>query len=170
MPEFFKLPFFMPLMVVLLLFLPIRLMGRQMKIMAFFIWLIGGLVLLARGAFFLWAASIATKASVAVLAFTVVLAVFIGLAKGRFVLSKTSVRNIERIDSMTEAKRPMHVYSVRSWIVIGLMVMISVALTVFSVGNLVRGGINLAIGLGLIVSSLAYLKSITASSTPELKA
>jgi hypothetical protein len=101
-----------------------------------------------------------------------VLAAFIGLAKGRFVLSKTSARNIERIDTMNdEPKRPIHVYSVRSWIIIGIMVLISVSLTVFSVDNLIRGGINLAIGLGLIVSSLAYLKSLTTNaSTPELKA
>jgi len=170
MSEFFKMPFFMPLMVIVLLLLPIRMMNRQLKVMAFFIWLVGGLVLLVRGAIFLWAASIAAKASIALLAFTVVLAAFIGLAKGRFVLSKTSARNIERLDSLTEAKRPMHVYSVRSWIIIGIMVLISVALTVFSVDNLIRGGINLAIGLGLIVSSLAYLKSITSSPTPEIKA
>jgi hypothetical protein len=159
----------MPLIVIVLLLLPIRLMGRQLKILAFAIWLLGGLILLGRGTYFLWLASLLTKTSLALLALAAVLAVIIGLAKGRFVLSKTSSRNIERLDTLTEAQRPIHVYSVRSWIIIGVMVLISVALTVFAVPNLIRGAINIAIGLGLLVSSLGYLKSLTsAANSPEL--
>jgi hypothetical protein len=160
----------MPIIVIVLLLLPIRLVGRQLKVLAFVLWLIGGLVLLVRGALYLYAASLVAKLSIAMLALTAVIAIFIGLAKGRFVLSKTSTRNIERLDAMNDSYRPIQVYSVRSWIIIGIMVLISVALTVFSVDNLVRGGINIAIGLGLIVSSLAYLKSLTTSSsdTPQL--
>jgi hypothetical protein len=159
----------MPIIVIVLLLLPIRLVGRQLKILAFGIWLIGGLVLLGRGAYFLFLSAVLTKASIAMLALAVVIAVVVGLAKGRFVLSKTSSRNIERLDSITESRRPIHVYSVRSWIIIGIMVLISVALTVFAVPNLIRGGINIAIGLGLIVSSLAYLKSLTKrTDVPQL--
>lgn len=163
MPNF---PIFMPIVAIVLFLLPIQMTGTKLKVLAFAIWLTGGIVLLCLGGFRLFG----TGVSLAMLGLTLFLAATIGLAKGKFVLSKTSQKNIERLDALTETRRPMHVYSVRSWVIIAIMVAISVSLTIFSVSNLVRGGINVAIGLALIVSSLAYLKSLTApkTTTPQL--
>ena len=148
----------MPFIIVVLLLLPIRLAAGQMKGLAFVLWLIGGLILTIRGISFLLDAP--EHPSTAMLALIIAVAMAIGYGKGKFVLSKTSQRNLERIDQFTEPKKPIQVYSVRSWIIIGLMVGISVTLSVLNTPLLWRGGINLAIGFALIISSLAYLKSM----------
>lgn len=151
----------MPFIVVLLLLLPIRLNTQALKGLAFTIWLIGGLVLSVRGVQFLTDSS--AMGNMALLIGLAIAALVIGFGKGKFVLSKTSTKNIERIDQFTEPKKPIQVYSVRSWIMICLMVGISIALTVFNVDNIVRGPINLGIGVALIISSLAYLKALGAT-------
>jgi hypothetical protein len=148
----------MPIIVAVLLLLPIRLEKQAMKGLAFTLWLIGGLVLCIRGTQFL--TDSAAMSNVPLFAGLVVAALVIGFGKGKFVLSKTSTKNIERIDQFTESKKPIQVYSTRSWIIIALMVGISIALNVFHVENIVRGPINLGIGFALIISSLAYLKAL----------
>lgn len=152
-----KLPI-MPFIIVILLLLPIRLTNQAMKGLAFTIWLIGGLVLTIRGGSFLMDSQAISNP--ALLAGLIVTALIIGFGKGKFVLTKTSHKNIERIDQFTEPKKPIQVYSLRSWIIIALMVGISVALNIFQVDNIVRGPINLGIGAALIVSSLAYVKAL----------
>jgi hypothetical protein len=91
----------------------------------------------------------------------IVIGLAIGYGKGKFVLSKTSQRNIERIDQFTEPKRPIQVYSIRSWIIIGVMVGISVLLTVLQTPLFWRGSVNLAIGFALVISSLTYLRAMS---------
>lgn len=158
MPQNFPI---MPIVVAVLLLLPIRLSSQSMKGLAFILWLIGGLVLTIRGINFMITAPEHTN--LALMAGLAAAALAIGFGKGKFVLSKTSAKNIERIDQFTEPKRPIQVYSTRSWIIIGLMVGISVALNIFQVSNIVRGPINLGIGFGLIISSLTYLKALSGS-------
>jgi len=152
----------MPFIVLILLLLPIRLSSSQMKGLAFFIWLVGGIVLCIRGVTFITTAP--EHPGALLLGLIAAGALAIGFGKGKFVLSKTSRRNLERIDQFTEPKKPIQVYSVKSWIMITLMVGISVALNIFNTPLLWRGGINLAIGFALIISSLAYLKAM--NSTP----
>jgi hypothetical protein len=84
----------------------------------------------------------------------------VGVAKGRFVLGKTARRNIERLAALTEDRRPIHVYGVRSWLVIGLMTALSLGLTLGGVPPLWRGMVNLAIGAALATSSLNYLQPL----------
>jgi hypothetical protein len=156
----------MPVIVLVLFLLPVRLSGTQLKGLAFALWLLGGLVMVWRGGLFLMQALTQTAgASPALLALVVLVALIIGAAKGKFVLSKTSRRNIERLDALTEPQRPIHVYSIRSWMMILLMVMISVSLTLFHAPELLRGAVNLGIGAALIISSLAYAKSLTAPAS-----
>lgn len=156
----------MPFLVLILLLLPIKLSSLKMKSLALILWLTGGFILLGRGVTFLLQNP--EPPSSMLLIFSIVLAVVIGLAKGKFVLSKTSQKNIERIDAFTEPKAPIHVYSVRSWIIISLMVLISLSLTFFNAPALVRGAVNIGIGAALIVSSLAYMKAICNAKQPDL--
>jgi hypothetical protein len=148
----------MPFVIIVLLLLPFRLSQQPMKTLAFFLWLVGGLVLSIRGTLFLLDAPEHSNPLILILA--VVLALAVGYGKGKFVLSKTSQRNIERIEQFTAPKRPIQVYSLRSWLIIAIMVGISIALTVMHVPQIWRGSINLAIGFALIISSLAYLKAL----------
>ena len=155
----------MPFVILILLLLPIRLAKTQLKSLAFFIWLVGGTVLLYRGFDFLTEAPEHTNAML--IAIVAAAALAIGYGKGKFVLSKTSRKNIERINEFTEPKKPIQVYSLRSWIMISLMVGISLALTWLNTPLLVRGAVNLGIGFGLVISSLAYLKAVAAPIKPE---
>ncbi|WP_373531475.1 hypothetical protein [Vampirovibrio sp.] len=151
----------MPIILAVLLLLPIRLGNQALKGLAFTLWLIGGLVLSTRGVNFLMDSPAITN--MPLMAGLIVAALIIGFGKGKFVLAKTSAKNIERIDQFSEPKKPIEVYSVRSWIIITLMVGISLALNIFNVDHIVRGPINLGIGFALIVSSLVYLKALSAN-------
>ena len=149
----------MPFIVALILLLPIRLGVQSLKKLAFTLWLVGGIVLFIRGTNFLVESS--AIQNIPLLAGLVAVSLAIGFGKGKFVLGKTSTKNIERLNQFSEPQKPIAVYSVRSWIIIALMVSISVALNIFHVENIVRGPINLGIGFALIISSLTYLKSFS---------
>src|SRR5436305_11175980 len=99
----------MPFIVLILLLLPICLSSSQMKGLAFFIWLVGGIVLCIRGINFITTAP--EHPSAMILGMIAAAALVIGFGKGKFVLSKTSRRNLERIDQFTEPKKPIQVYS-----------------------------------------------------------
>lgn len=157
-----KFPIMMPILFIILLFLPIRVPNLQLKALAYLIWVFGGIVLLMRGVTYLVVPAMLDYNSygMPMLAGLIALALAIGYAKGKFVLSKTARRNIERIDQFTTPQKPILVYSVRSWIVIALMIGISISLNIMAITDLARGLINLAIGFGLIMSSLVYMRAL----------
>jgi hypothetical protein len=150
-----------PFIAVILLLLPVKLAPRMLIKLAFFLWALGGVVLVVMGSLRMADASLSMRVSVIIIASVIWLAV--GIAKGRYVLAKTSQRNIERINAMTEPQRPIRVYSLRSWIVIGLTVSLSLALTLLDTPPFWRGGINLAVGFALLMSSLNYLMTLKRS-------
>lgn len=145
----------MPFILLTLLLLPVKLSTRQLKGLAFFLWLGGGLFLAFRGGLFM----MQDHPTAGLLMGAGALALLIGGAKGKFVLSKTSQRNLERLEAFSQPQRPLAVYSLRSWIMISVMVGISVALNLSGLPLMWRGTINLAVGAALMMSSLAYLKS-----------
>jgi len=146
----------MPFIAVVLLALPVRLSPRRLAWLAFALWLLGGVVLCSLGTGRLLQAG---KDGVAtgLLALGTATSLSIGIAKGRFLLSKTAGRNIERLGRLTENLRPIRVYGARSWLVIALMAAISLALNLGGVPPFWRGVVNLAIGAALVTSSLNYL-------------
>ncbi len=150
---------------VILALVPIRLNKVQLMKLAFSIWMAGGLVLSWRGIQFLSTSTLPMT--------TLVLAVFgallIGMLKGKFVLNKSSIRNILRLQALESPQRPIHVYPLRSWIVIGVMLLISLSLNVFNVDTFIRGLVNLGVGMGLMSSSFVYLKyqNVLAEPTAE---
>ena len=92
-----------------------------------------------------------------VVAVVAVAALAVGVAKGCFVLRRTAQRNIDRLAALEQDQRPIHVYGMRSWVVIALMTALSVGLTLGGVPPLWRGMVNLAIGAALAASSLNYV-------------
>ncbi len=151
----------MPFVVVVLLALPVRLAPRSLGWLAFGLWMLGGLVLLSLGTARLLQASRGASASTLVAALAIA-ALALGVAKGRFILRKTARRNVDRLAALTEDRRPIHVYGMRSWVVIGLMTALSLGMTLGGVPPLWRGMVNLAIGAALAVSSLNYLPPLRA--------
>lgn len=146
----------MALLPLVLWLLPIRASARTLMLLAFSLWLAGGIVLAAQGLTFLEALGLPLLNWL----LPIVLAALVGFAKGRFILSKTSARNIDRLNALTGRTKLVHVYSLRSWLVIGIMLLFSVALTLGHMPLFWRGLVNIAIGMGLIVSSRAYLKEL----------
>ncbi|MGE0199824.1 MAG: hypothetical protein AB7P76_02510 [Candidatus Melainabacteria bacterium] len=152
----------------ILLVLPFQVPPRYLKSLAFFLWLTGGLVLMYFGVMRLIAADSQQLQTATYIAMAVALAV--GFGKGSFVLSKTSQRNIDRLNAINEPLKLIHVYSIRSWIIIGIMVLISLSLTFFNAPLFWRGLVNIAIGFGLVISSFAYLKALRDEKDAEKSA
>lgn len=151
-----------------LVLLPIRLSSLQLKGLAFFLWFLGGVFLAFRGMNFMLSAP--DQPGWTLLAMIGVVALVVGWGKGQFVLTKTSHRNIARLDAFTQPMRPIYVYGLRSWIIIGIMVLIGLSLTWFNTPLLWRGAVNLAIGWSLIISSLVYVRALSPSQPPTTPA
>jgi hypothetical protein len=141
--------------------LPVRLAPRSLGWLAFSLWLLGGVVLLSFGTARLLQAA-RGGATPTVVAVVTIAALVVGAAKGWFVLRKTSRRNIERLAALEQAQRPIHVYGIRSWVIIALMTGLSIGLTLAGTPPLWRGMINLTIGAALAASSLNYLPPLRA--------
>ena len=155
MPQLPMMPFVAGALLVASL-LPVRLPPRALGWLAFAFWLLGGVLLLSFGTARLLQAA-RGDATPTVVGIVAVAALVVGAAKGWFVLRKTSRRNIERLAALEQAQRPIHVYGIRSWVVIGLMTGLSLGLTLGGLPPLWRGMVNLAIGAALAASSLNYL-------------
>ena len=136
--------------------LPVRLAPRSLGWLAFGLWLLGGVVLLSLGAARL-AQAARDGATPVVVAVVAVAALAVGAAKGWFVLRRTAQRNIDRLAALEQDQRPIRVYGIRSWLVIGLMTGVSVGLTLGGLPPLWRGMVNVAIGAALAASSSSYL-------------
>jgi hypothetical protein len=141
--------------------LPVRLAPRSLGWLAFGLWMLGGVVLLSYGAARL-AQAARGGATPAVVAVVTVAALVVGAAKGWFVLRRTAQRNIDRLAALEQDQRPIHVYGLRSWVVIWLMTGVSVGLTLGGVPPLWRGMVNVAIGAALAASSVNYLGPLRA--------
>lgn len=152
-----------PMLIVFLVIflLPVKLAPAQLKLLAFSIWLTGGLIMIYLGILRLTEG--AGDMDFALVVGAVTAALVIGLAKGKFILGKTSERNIHRIEEMTEPQKPMMVYSVRSWIVIGVMILLGMSLNQgwIPLPMFWRGVVNIGIGTGLVISSLKYVRTLT---------
>ncbi|MEM0950510.1 MAG: hypothetical protein AAGI66_00015 [Cyanobacteria bacterium P01_H01_bin.74] len=148
----------MPFVFLALFFLPIKLGKKELMLLACGIWMVGGLIMTLRGIDFIAGYTLAENMTLVLI--SIALALIIGGAKGKFVLSKTCKRNIDRLNALTEKKRPLSVYSIRSWVMISIMVMIAVLLNVIGVPPLLRGSINLGIGASLIVSAFIYIPAL----------
>lgn len=146
-----------PFVFLALLVLPVRLRPSALRRLAFGLWLAGGLLMLVRGA---WRFAEARTATPPGLLFgAIAAAILVGWVKGRFILSRTSRRNIARLDAIEVPLRPVQVYTVRSWGLIALFVLAGLSLGWMGAPLLWRGAVGVAVGLGLVLSSFAYVRA-----------
>jgi len=134
------------------------------------IWGLVGLFLIIRGAIMYQAALDTQNASQTALMISIAVAVVIGVAKGKFVLSKTARRNKSRIESLEEPLKVHHVYAKSFYFLIAGMIALGVTLRTFNEylgGYVVVAAIYCGIGLALMVSSLTYWKTETPPTAEE---
>ena len=134
------------------------------------IWGLVGLFLIIRGVGMYQAALETQNASQTALMISIAIAVVIGVAKGRFVLSKTARRNKSRIENIEEPLKVHHVYAKSFYFLIAGMILLGVSLRHFNEylgGYVVVGAIYCGIGLALMVSSLTYWKTETPPTAKE---
>ena len=93
------------------------------------------------------------------LLFLIVLACGIGYIKGKFVISKSTKRNIERLQNMPHPIKITQLYSTQYYCLIAGMMGLGMLLNVLGIPKDVRGFIDTAIGFALIEGSLVAFRT-----------
>ena len=125
------------------------------------IWIIVGLFLIYRGSGLYNLAVIEQNTSKETLIISVILGVVIGILKGKFVLSKTALRNRNRINQLVPPLSIHHVFSGPFYGFIAGMMILGFLLREFNAyigGYVVVASIYCGIGMALIAASSVYWK------------
>lgn len=88
----------------------------------------------------------------------VVIALFIGYFKGRYVLGKSAKRGVDRIRSFSNPASLLNIYSWQYYILLGSMVALGISIKYMGLNHDVRGLIDAAIGSALINGAMIYFK------------
>ena len=138
-------------------------MGKQRLLqIAGLIWVIVGLFLIYRGSGLYNLAVIEQNTSKEALIISIILGVVIGTLKGKFVLSKTALRNRNRINQLVS---PISIHQIFSGAFYGLiagMMVLGFLLREFNTylgGYVVVASIYCGIGMALIAASSVYWKN-----------
>lgn len=133
--------------------------------LAFFLWGLVGTGLLIAGGVFLFGgrtmseldARYATGGPGIAEVIGLIIALAIGFAKGNFVLPKVAKKNIARIEQLPE-KSPFYMtFSLKSWLLILVMILIGRTIRFLGAPPLVIGVIYVAVGFALALGSRSYL-------------
>jgi Na+/H+ antiporter NhaA len=132
------------------------------------LWIIPSGILLYRGSMWIkdvWVSESPEANSHSTLIIYIILGLLMGGAKGKFVLSKSAKRNMDRIDRLPEPVKAWQVFPVILLPLIGLMVAFGMGLQALAKNKDVTwigwGGcaaIYIGIGAALFVSSFLYFK------------
>ena len=90
--------------------------------------------------------------------FLVVVALYIGYLKGRYVLGKAAQRGVARILAMPKPIPLSKIYAPRYYLLLGLMILIGMSMKWLGFSNDWRGFIDVAIGAALINGSIIYFR------------
>jgi len=88
----------------------------------------------------------------------VIIALFIGYMKGRYVLGKSAKRGVERIRSFENPAPLQHIYSAKYYLLLGGMVALGISIKYMGLSNDVRGLIDAIIGSALINGAMIYFR------------
>jgi len=138
-------------------------LGKQRLLqVAGLIWIIVGLFLIYRGSGLYNLAVVEQNTGKGALIISVILGVVIGIIKGKFVLSKTALRNRNRINQLVP---PLSIHQIFSGAFYGLiagMMVLGFLLREFNAylgGYVVVASIYCGIGMALIAASSVYWKN-----------
>jgi len=88
----------------------------------------------------------------------VVLALFIGYFKGRYVLGKSAHKGVARIRSFPNPAKLSNIYSPKYYLLLGSMIALGISIKYLGLSNDVRGLIDATIGSALINGAMVYFK------------
>ena len=88
----------------------------------------------------------------------VIIALFVGYYKGRYVLGKSAQRGVDRIRSFSNPAPLHHIYSGKYYILLGSMVVLGISIKYMGLSNDVRGVIDAIIGSALINGAMIYFR------------
>jgi len=117
------------------------------------VWLSMGLYLFAKGIDFLKVANLRLDYFILVL----LISSSAGFLKEKFILKKTVKRITKRILSYALPIPIFRIYDSRFYIVILMMIILGQSLKWFSLSLIIRGGVDLAIGLALVKGGCSFL-------------
>lgn len=88
----------------------------------------------------------------------VMVALFIGYFKGRYVLGKSAKKGAERIRSFSNPAPLQSIYSAKYYILLGSMVALGISIKYMGLSNDVRGFVDAIIGSALINGAMIYFR------------
>lgn len=88
----------------------------------------------------------------------VVIALFIGYFKGRYVLGKSARRGVDRIRSFSNPAPFHYIYSAKYYILLGSMIALGISIKFMGLSHDIRGVVDAIIGSALINGSMIYFK------------
>ncbi len=91
----------------------------------------------------------------------IVLGLYIGYMKGRFVLGKAAAKGIDRIRTFPNPTSIRDIYSRKYYLLLGGMVLLGMSIKWLGVPQDVRGFVDVAIGSALINGALHYFRAST---------
>lgn len=115
------------------------------------IWSVVGVFLMLRGGVFLLAVDSLWLSVVGIL---------IGSVKSLFMLDKSAIKNILRLQELTDGSCIGGVYSLKMWLLVGGMILLGIALRKSSLPREIVGVVYVAIGWGLFFSSRLLWKNV----------
>jgi len=117
------------------------------------IWLSIGVYLLFKGVDFL------NKSNLKPINFSLIImaSLLVGLLKEKYILKKTVKRISKRIHSLTLPVSVFKIYDIKFYVIIFMMIILGQLLKWLSFPLIIRGGIDVAIGLALIKGGSSFL-------------
>ncbi len=90
--------------------------------------------------------------------FVVILCLFIGYLKGRYVLGKSAKRGVERIRSFPNPAPLKKIYAPRYYLLLGGMIGLGMGIKYLGINSEVRGIVDTIIGAALLNGSVIYFR------------
>ncbi len=129
------------------------------------VWLIVGLLLLAKGIFLLCTLSANEgilvrflEGKVSVFPFLIGVGFLLGWAKGHFLLAKSVKRTVARLSSFTGLIHFSKLYRLQDYLLIGGMIALGRLLQWIQCPNDLRSVMNIAIGFALLSGAMLYFR------------